>query len=41
MDEWFGLNIEDIRNIEEETARITKQKIEESLRGVESATTAS
>lgn len=31
-DEWFGLTIEDIRAIEAETARITKQKIEQSLK---------
>lgn len=30
IDEWYGLDIDDIRAMEEETARITKQKIEES-----------
>jgi hypothetical protein len=32
MDEWYGLTITDIRKMEDDTARITKQKIEESLR---------
>jgi hypothetical protein len=32
MDEWYGLTIGDIRKIEVETARITRQKIEDSLR---------
>lgn len=31
IDEWYGLSIDDIRAMEEETARITKKKIEESL----------
>lgn len=30
IDEWYGLTIDDIRSMEAETARITKQKIEES-----------
>lgn len=32
IDEWFGLTIEDIRAMEAETARITKQKLEQSLK---------
>lgn len=32
MDEWYGLTIGDIRKMEAETALITKQKIEESLK---------
>lgn len=32
IDEWYGLTINDIRVMEEETARITKQKIEQSLK---------
>lgn len=32
MDEWYGLTIEDIRKMEDETALITKSKIDESLR---------
>lgn len=32
IDEWFGLTIDDIRAMEEETARITKEKIEASLK---------
>lgn len=32
IDEWFGLTIDDIRSMEAETARITKAKIEESLK---------
>lgn len=32
MDEWCGLSIDDIRAMEEETARITKEKIDQSLR---------
>lgn len=31
IDEWFGLGIDDIRAMEAETARITKQKIEQSM----------
>lgn len=31
IDEWFPLNIDDIRKMEEETARITKEKLEASL----------
>lgn len=34
IDEWFGLTIEDIRAMEDETARITKEKIDASLRTV-------
>lgn len=30
IDEWYGLKIDDIRKMEEETAKITKQKLEES-----------
>lgn len=30
IDEWYGLTIEDIRKMEDETARITKEKIEAS-----------
>lgn len=30
IDEWFGLSLDDIRAMEEETARITKLKIEQS-----------
>lgn len=32
IDEWYGLTIDDIRAMEEETARITKHKIEQSLK---------
>lgn len=32
LDEWNGLKIDDIRKMEAETALITKQKIEESLK---------
>lgn len=32
IDEWYGLTIDDIRSMEAETALITKQKIEESLK---------
>lgn len=32
IDEWYGLTIDDIRVMEDETARITKQKIEQSLK---------
>lgn len=32
IDEWFGLTIDDIRAMEAETARITKAKMEESLK---------
>lgn len=35
IDEWFGLKIEHIRAMEEETARITKAKIVEGLKGAE------
>lgn len=38
IDEWFGLTINDIRTIEEETARITKEKIEQSLKKKSSLT---
>lgn len=30
MDEWFGMTLQGIRNMEEETARITKDKLQES-----------
>lgn len=33
IDEWFGLKINDIREMEAETARITKQTLEESKAG--------
>lgn len=35
IDEWYGLTLSDIRAMEAETARITKQKIEESKRNQE------
>lgn len=38
IDEWFGLKIEDIRAMEEETARITRIKIEQSLKEKEAKT---
>jgi Phosphatidylinositol transfer protein len=31
IDEWFGMSMEDIRKMEQETAVITKRKLEESL----------
>lgn len=32
IDEWYGLSLDDIRAMETETARITKHKIEQSLK---------
>lgn len=32
IDEWFDLSIADIRRLEEETAKVTKQKLEDSLK---------
>lgn len=40
IDEWFGLRIDNIRAMEEETARITKGKIQDSLKAAEVGTTA-
>lgn len=34
IDEWFNLTIDDIRSMEAETARITKAKIDQSLKDV-------
>lgn len=33
IDEWFGLTMQDIRDMEAETARITKEKLEETQNG--------
>lgn len=41
IDEWFGLKIEDIRKMEDETAKITKQKLEESAAAAAAAAPAS